>query len=113
MSASLKVIDRDLALERAGGSLDLAQELFGMLLKELPYFRATLSSCHAAGDLQALQESVHKLNGSATYCGVPALKRAADSLESRLKRGDSDIAGDFTILLAEIDRVQREAHQGL
>lgn len=106
MNAVMNVIDRDLALERAGGNAQLAAELFSMLLKELPQQRQAIESALAAQDFPTLQHLVHKLNGSATYCGVPALKAAADALESRLKRGETaDAASGVTAVVEEIDRV--------
>lgn len=88
MDSAAKIIDTELALERAGGNADLARELFQMLQNELPVYQEKIRSLFDNGDTSALTEIVHKLNGSATYCGVPALKAAADSLESALKRGE-------------------------
>lgn len=90
MGSAQQIIDPELALERAGGNADLARELYQMLQKELPVYQDRIRSLFESSDYSALTEIVHKLNGSATYCGVPALKTAADSLESSLKRGESD-----------------------
>jgi two-component system sensor histidine kinase BarA len=110
MNAQMKVIDQDLALERAGGNAQLAAELFSMLLQELPQQRNAIEAALAAGDFPALQHFVHKLNGSATYCGVPALKTAAATLETSLKRGDtSQAASGVATILEEIERVLGQA----
>lgn len=90
MDSAAKIIDTELALERAGGNADLARELYQMLQNELPVYKVKIRSLFETNDIPALTETVHKLNGSATYCGVPALKMAADALESCLKRGESD-----------------------
>lgn len=90
MGSAQHIIDPKLALERAGGNADLARELYQMLQKELPVYQDRIRSLFDTSDYSALTETVHKLNGSATYCGVPALKSAADSLESSLKRGESE-----------------------
>ncbi|HEY9147505.1 MAG TPA: Hpt domain-containing protein [Gammaproteobacteria bacterium] len=90
MSTPEGVVDSALALERAGGNADLARELYQMLQNELPVYQLKIRSLYESGDIPALIESVHKLNGAATYCGVPELKNAADTLESALKRGESD-----------------------
>ncbi len=89
MSSNLKVVDRDLALERAGGNADLARDLYQMLQNELPVYLEKIPSLFLANDIPALTASIHKLHGSATYCGVPALRVATESLESCLKRGES------------------------
>lgn len=110
MNAVMKIIDQDLALERAGGNAQLAAELFTMLLQELPQQRSDIEAALAAGDYPTLRHLVHKLNGSATYCGVPALKAAADTLESSLKRGETaHAASGVASVVEEIDRVLRQA----
>lgn len=102
----LDVIDRNAALEMAGGSAELADELFGMLIAELPNHQEKIEAALAAGDLGALQAHIHKLNGSATYCGVPALKAAADLAETNLKQGRTEaIAQEVQAIVEEIDRV--------
>jgi len=102
------IIDRELALERAGGSADLADELFAMLLHELPLRRERVQESFQRDDTDTLLDQVHKLNGSATYCGVPALKEAAERLELRLKRGSGAVQeAEIRAVLAEIDRVLR------
>lgn len=90
MSSEIKIVDKDLALERAGGNADLARDLYQMLQKELPTYLEKIPKLFLANDIQALTASVHKLHGSATYCGVPALRGATESLETSLKRGESE-----------------------
>ncbi|SCZ59005.1 Hpt domain-containing protein [Thiohalomonas denitrificans] len=111
METALKVIDNELALEQAGGSLELAHELFAMLLKELPQFDSGIQAAFERCDWETLQQSVHKLTGAAIYCGVPALKSASERLDKKLKRGQNDDVGpDVDNLLEEIHRVQEHAH---
>ena len=106
MNAVTRVIDKDLALARAGGNLQLAEELFTMLLKELPDQRSKILSALSSHDYPALQQSIHKLNGSATYCGVPALKEVVDGFETRLKRGEiEDVSERVQSVVQEIDRI--------
>ncbi len=90
MSSELEVVDVNLALERAGGNVDLAQNLYQMLQKELPVYLEKLPALFEANQIPDLTAAVHKLHGSATYCGVPALKAATQSFESTLKRGESE-----------------------
>jgi two-component system sensor histidine kinase BarA len=110
MALGMKVIDTDLALEQAGGNRELANELFGMLLEELPQHAEQLKGRLADGEFTALRECAHKLNGSATYCGVPALKAATETLEIGLKRGEtSEAPARVDAVLEEIERVLASA----
>jgi two-component system sensor histidine kinase BarA len=79
-----------------------------MLQNELPHYLTTLQSHYDSGNYTALLELVHKLNGSATYCGVPALKQAAATMESNLKQGaEGSYAGGLSNILHEIERLQQ------
>ncbi|MDH5784916.1 MAG: Hpt domain-containing protein [Chromatiales bacterium] len=108
MSSTSHAIDLNLALERAGGNQDLARELYQMLQNELPGYLEKIDTLYQGGDLASLQEVIHKLNGASTYCGVPALKEAASSLESNLKQGvESSYASGVAQVVAEITRLQQ------
>ncbi len=108
MSSALRAFDEDLALQRAGGNADLARELYQLLQKELPEYQQLIPSLYAEGNFQSLLEAVHKLNGSATYCGVPALKAAVDAMETSLKRGDKDsYVEEMQVVLHEIQRLMQ------
>lgn len=107
-------IDMKLALQQAGGSRELADELFAMLLRELPMFERGLRAAFERRDLDTLQRTVHKLHGAALYCGVPALRQAAEALEISLKRGDAGrLDQQVTQLVDELQRVQVHAHERL
>ena len=108
MSSTLNIIDPNLALERAGGNHDLARELYQMLQNELPGYLIKIRGHYDSGDYASLIEVVHKLNGASTYCGVPALKEAAASLESNLKQGaEASYASGVENVLNEIERLQQ------
>lgn len=102
--------DKEMALACAGGSKELADELFGMLLAELPRRRRELHDHLISRDVAELYRTVHNINGSATYCGVPALKDAAVTLEVHLKQGETGaLQNEVEHLVHEIDRVLASA----
>lgn len=106
MNAVQPIVDEALALQNAGGNAELAQELFQMLQQELPHYLEKLPQIHQAGDLESLYQQVHKLHGSATYCGVPALKQAALSFESHLKQQQTQhYADDLAHILEQIEEL--------
>jgi two-component system sensor histidine kinase BarA len=108
----IPTIDMSLALQQAGGSRELAEELFGMLLRELPMFERGIRAAFERSDLETLQRAVHKLHGAAIYCGVPALRHAAETLERALKRGETDRLEDQVVqLVDQIQRVQAIARE--
>jgi HPt (histidine-containing phosphotransfer) domain-containing protein len=105
MNTEQKVLDPNLALERAGGNADLAQDLYQMLQKELPVYLEKIPALFNAEDIPTLTATVHKLHGSATYCGVPALRVSTEAFESGLKRGESDM---YPQLMADLLRAIRQ-----
>lgn len=106
MNSTLAVYDRTLALEQAGGSPDLAHDLFTMLLQELPVSRALLQDAFGLRDSAALLRHAHKLHGSTLYTGVSALRAAVAELELHLKRAEAESVPTLVErVLHEIDRV--------
>jgi two-component system sensor histidine kinase BarA len=97
-----------MALERAGGNQELARELYQMLQDELPNYLNNIQQHYRSGNHTSLLEVVHKLNGSSTYCGVPALKEAASNLEEQLKQGlEANYTDGIDRLVTEIQRLQQ------
>jgi len=107
------VVDYAEAIDKAGGSVDLAKELLGMLLQELPTFREQLSQAIEHTDLQAMWDHAHKLHGSTAYCGVPLLRAAASEMETAVKGQElSAIKNRFSSLNQAIEQLiaQGPAH---
>lgn len=84
-----QIIDKMEAIQKAGGKADLAKELFGMLLNELPGLKDLMNDAYLANNNTDFWNHVHKIHGSTAYCGVPALKHSAKSLEDAIKQDKS------------------------
>ena len=82
---TMSLFDKDLALEQAGGSPELARELFEMLVKDLPSSLVNLQQAHSNLDKDAFWDAVHKIHGGTAYCGVPELKSACKDMEDEIK----------------------------
>lgn len=106
-----EIFDARLALEQAGGSEELARDLFGMLLDELADHQQTIGlifkrASSENGTLEALLEPVHKLHGATVYLGVPALHQAVKAFEDYIKQDDRAKLGEsFEQLEIEINRL--------
>lgn len=106
------ILDKKQALEQAGGNVELAQELFAMLLRELPELRSKLQQAVAERDNQAMWDHAHKLYGSTAYCGVPALRQSACEMEECIKQQDEQgLDSCYTNLANEIDRLLQQGPQ--
>jgi HPt (histidine-containing phosphotransfer) domain-containing protein len=77
---------------RAGMPTAIEQEIFAMLLLELPEHRQQLAAAHAAGDFETLARRAHKLHGAAVYCAVPKLVSHVRTLETAARDGNATAA---------------------
>ena len=109
-----EVINYRIALEQADGNEELAKELFQMLIKELPELRQRLTIAIKENDLQGCWDHAHKIYGSTAYCGVPALREAAQVMEAAVKEEDMGrIEENFTALETEIERLLETGKEAL
>lgn len=100
-----KIIDKTEAIQKAGGKVDLAKELFGMLLNELPTLKDLMNKAYQANNAQDFWDYAHKIHGSTAYCGVPALRHTAKSLEDVIKQEKSfaEMENELSLLNGAID----------
>ena len=100
MNEKLEIFDAEIAIQQAGGDKELADELFGMLISELPDYLQKIDSQHREGNYNNLLETAHKLNGATRYTGVPALSAAANQLEQAIRSSSTnnydELCGDLT-----------------
>ena len=103
------VVDYAEAIDKAGGNAELAKELFGMLLQELPQLREQLQEALGQENQQAIWDHAHKIYGSTAYCGVPILRQAASAMETAVKSQQLDAMRDqFTTLDKAIQQLITE-----
>ncbi|RDH84437.1 MAG: hypothetical protein DIZ80_02870 [endosymbiont of Galathealinum brachiosum] len=76
------IFDKQLGIQLAGGNEQLADELFPMLISELPIHRENLLAARQNNDTDDLKKHIHKLHGGTKYCGVPALLASSANFEN-------------------------------
>jgi len=99
----LPVRDEAQALRITGGSERIATNLFGQFLESLSEELDAMGVLLEEGDWEALWQAVHRLQGAAAVCGVPAFAAALGRFQGRVQEEDPE--GAFTAL----QRLQREA----
>lgn len=107
------IYDRELALRVAGNRPEIADHLLALLIhKDLPLQEQGLRDAYRHQRLDELREISHKLQGSARYCGTPALQAAAQCLESLLTgaSGSTAVSDGYHRLLNEIRRLRETFH---
>ena len=102
----LPVFDPQEALRVTGNRAAIATHLLGLFLNELPEARLVITDLAADGEREALRARVHKLAGSAMYCGAVRLLAVSRALEAAIEDGaaDVDIETGTRSVLDEIGR---------
>ncbi len=101
--------DADLALRQAAGKPALAAEMLQMLLDSLPEVEALLAD--APGQpVDTLIQAIHRLAGSAAYCGLPGVQAHCRQLEQALRAGipADDLEPELLELQDLLTRVREE-----
>ncbi len=69
----------------AAGKKDLARDMLIMLFNSLEQERRKIETAFGDDNIEVLLAHVHYLHGATRYCGVPALRDAAQILETDIK----------------------------
>jgi two-component system, sensor histidine kinase and response regulator len=75
------LLDRQVALTRVGGDLELLREIAALFLETYPEALHELHCAVDSGDAKALERSAHGLKGSVSNFGAAAAVEAAKNLE--------------------------------
>jgi len=104
-----KAIDLDLAIEVVG-SLELAKEMFKLLIELLPEEYAKLNAAYQNNNWLEIQAIAHKLKGSSAYCGATRLSEASKNLQNYIKTEKIELREPlYKQLLDEIDLISKES----
>ena len=103
---SSDIFSLDEAIRLTNGNENVALELFQMLINELPQHREAIIQAYQQSDISLLREHTHKLNGASRCCGTPALRNAANYLETLIDNNEEEsLESGKNSLLDEIDRL--------
>ena len=83
----------------------LRPEISDMLREDLPGDLAQARQAYENGDWVALQDHVHRVNGSASFCHLWTLKALCTRIEDSLKRQEPPAPGLMQDYVTEIGRV--------
>ncbi|MDH5518597.1 MAG: response regulator [Gammaproteobacteria bacterium] len=108
---SLVCYDKTEAIKLAGGNAELADELFNMLIAELPAYQEKIRHAINSKQIKDLKHFTHKINGATSYCATPKLRESAVRLESNIDNKQLDtVYDDAKELLTSIDDLLKYHH---
>ena len=104
---ALAMVDPVLGTELALGDRATWKTVLGMLFEQLPEFAEHITTALENHDSEGLRQVAHKLAGTSSYCGTPAVQHHAKQTELLIKAGKTDEAEQMAkALLNEIARLQ-------
>ena len=107
-----EIFDAKLAMSHANNKLDLAIDLFDMLLDSLTVDLQEIEQLWQEQKQQGLLQKVHKTHGATRYCGTPGLMHAMENLEIALKKNDlSDCDNLYHDAIHEIIKLKQWAQK--
>ena len=85
------VFDAAIALRHANKKLDLAEDMFTMLMNSLDKDMEQILEAWEEEKMDVLLEKVHRVHGASRYCGVPALRSTLEQFETALKAAQTGL----------------------
>ena len=82
------VFDPEYAMRLANNKLDLAIDMFTMLLNSLPQDLQSIADYWQTQQHEQLLQQVHKVHGATRYCGTPCLMNRLEQFETALKNSE-------------------------
>ena len=79
------IFDPEYAMRLANNKVDLAIDMFSMLLEGLTDDLLDIQTLWQQQQQQELLQSIHKIHGATRYCGTPCLMNSMEQLETGLK----------------------------
>lgn len=82
------IFDAAYAMRLANNKLDLASDMFSMLLDNLTEDLQSIESMWKNQQKDPLLQHIHKIHGATRYCGTPCLMNTLERLETSLKNSE-------------------------
>jgi two-component system sensor histidine kinase BarA len=103
--ADLPMRDIERALRITGGDATLANQIFELMVQDLPSQLEKFLRLQQEENWGELKRSVHRLRGSVTYCAVPALEHNLSVLETAAAGKPRDIERHIQALESLVQRL--------
>lgn len=106
------IFDPHYAMKLANNKIDLAIDMFSMMLEGLTDDLPHIQSLWQQQQHQELLQSIHKIHGATRYCGTPCLMHSIEQLETGLKNKDLvDCEALYLQAMESIIRLQQWAQE--
>jgi HPt (histidine-containing phosphotransfer) domain-containing protein len=102
-------LDREVALSRVGGDLDLLREIAVLFLENYQTWLGELRDATGRGDAQGIEHAAHGLKGSVANFGAQSAVEAALQLETQGRHHDlSGVSESLAALESALETLRPE-----
>ena len=106
------IFDPKYAMRLANNKVDLAIDMFSMMLESLTDDLQDIQTLWQQQQQQELLQSIHKIHGATRYCGTPCLMHSMEQLETGLKNKELvDCEALYFQAIESIIRLQQWAQE--
>lgn len=99
--------DRDKALSRMNGNLEIYEEILKLLVATVPAKLAELKVAQRAADMETVERVAHSIKGGAASVGATQLQHSALALEeAATDQSGADVPRRMTRLLEDFERLR-------
>jgi len=106
------VFDPQYAMRLANNKVDLAIDMFSMMLEGLTDDLQDIQALWQQQQQEELLQSIHKIHGATRYCGTPCLMHSMEQLETGLKNKELvDCEALYFQAIESIIRLQQWAQE--
>ena len=111
-SGDCLVFDSQYAMRLANNKVDLAIDMFSMMLEGLTDDLLDIQALWQQQQQEELLQSIHKIHGATRYCGTPCLMHSMEQLETGLKNKELvDCEALYFQAIESIIRLQQWAQE--
>jgi len=108
-SANGPALDREEALSRVGGDVDLLREIAAVFLDDCPNSLSQLRDAVSNGDARLVERQAHTLKGSIATFGTGNVFETARKIELQGRCGDlTEVASDLIHLEAGLETLKAD-----
>lgn len=104
--------DWELAIRRANGNKESANEMFNMFMAQLPGVLKEIEEAKFASDWEQTIHHVHRLNGASCYTGVPKLQHYCEEAEWFFHEQNHDASAASINMLMQAAKALIDVHNG-
>jgi two-component system, NarL family, sensor histidine kinase BarA len=100
-------VDQKLTYKLSANNTKLVNQIFSMLIKEIPYYQKNIQQSIDQNTPSDLDKLIHKLHGITCYAGLPKLKQLLDHYEMTKIKDPERIPEIGTRISEELDQIAR------